>query len=235
VTEEALAPGEQETVAGAHASVVVFLSGDAVQGKYVDGRQRQDAVIRGEVLNEAAGMRIVTNTGHAPLKLVRVEFLTGGNDEIWGMTGLPPNYKVDFEDRHSRTYEIRIAAHAVEPQHTHHDRVIVCLNGAQLEHVLPDGSVQPSTLKTDEVTWRLGQTHTGHNLGDTMWPWNGVTSGTRPSTAPGGPLPASALTTAPGPTPTVRSMIDYQAVNGGAHLGFDYDDVPFEMPAPAVA
>jgi tyrosinase len=75
----------------------------------------------------------------------------------------------------------------------------------------------------------------GHNLGDTMWPWNGVTTGTRPSTAPGGPLPASAITTAPGPTPTVRSMIDYQAVNGGAHLGFDYDDVPFEMPAPAVA
>jgi hypothetical protein len=24
-------------------------------------------------------------------------------------------------------------------------------------------------------------------------------------------------------------------VNGGAHAGFDYDDVPFEMPAAAVA
>ena len=41
VTEEALTPGEQETVAGERPSVVVFLSGDAVQGKYVDGRQRQ--------------------------------------------------------------------------------------------------------------------------------------------------------------------------------------------------
>jgi hypothetical protein len=170
VTEETLAPGEQETVAGEHPSVVVFLGGDAVQGKYVDGRQRQDAVLRGEVLNEAAGRRIVTNTGHAPLKLVRVEFLTAGDGETWGMTGLPPNYKVDFEDRHSRTYEIRIAPHAWEPQHTHHARVVVCLSGAQLEHVLPDGSVQPSTLKTDEVTWRPGQTHTGHNLGDTdLW------------------------------------------------------------------
>jgi hypothetical protein len=169
VTEEALAPGEQETVAGEHASVVVFLSGDAVQGKYVDGRQRQDAVRRGEVLNEAAGRRIVTNTGHAPLKLVRVEFLTAGSDETWGTTGLP-NYKVLFEDQHSRTYEIRIAAHAVEPQHTHHARVVVCLNGAQLEHVLPDGSKQSSTMKTDEVAWREGQTHTGHNLGDTdLW------------------------------------------------------------------
>jgi len=170
VTEETLTPGEQETVAGEHASVVVFLSGDAVQGKYVDGRQRQDAVIRGEVLNEAAGRRMVTNTGHAPLKLVRVEFLTDGSGETWGVTGLPQNYKVDFEDRHSRTYEIRIAAHAVEPQHTHHARVVVCLSGAQLEHVLPDGSKQSSTLKTDEVTWREGQTHTGLNLGDTdLW------------------------------------------------------------------
>jgi len=170
VTEETLTPGEQETVAGEHASVVVFLSGDAVQGKYVDGRQRQDAVQRGETLNEAAGRRIVTNVGKTTLKLVRVEFLMAGSDEIWGMTGLPPNYKVLFEDRHSRTYEIRIAAHAWEPQHTHHARVVVCLNGAQLEHILPDGSKQPSTLKTDEVTWREGQTHTGHNLGDTgLW------------------------------------------------------------------
>jgi hypothetical protein len=170
VTEETLAPGEQESVAGEHASVVVFLSGDAVQGKYVDGRQRQDAVLRGEVLNEAAGRRIVTNVGHTALRLVRVEFLTAGGDDIWGMTGLPPNYKVDFEDGHSRTYEIRIAAHAWEPQHTHHARVVVCLNGAQLEHILPDGSKQSSTLKTDEVAWREGQTHTGHNLGDTdLW------------------------------------------------------------------
>jgi hypothetical protein len=170
VTEETLAPGEQEIVAGEHASVVVFLSGDAVQGKYVDGRQRQDAVLRGEVLNEAAGRRIVTNVGHTALRLVRVEFLTDGSGETWGMTGLPPNYKVDFEDRHSRTYEIRIAPHAGEPQHTHHARVVVCLSGAQLEHVLPDGSKQDSTLKTDEVAWRDEQTHTGRNLGGTdLW------------------------------------------------------------------
>jgi len=170
VTEETLAPGEQETVAGEHPSVVVFLSGDAVQGKYLDGRQRQDSVARGEVLNEAAGKRIVTNTGHAHLRLVRVEFLTEGSGETWGVTGLPPNYKVLFEDQHSRTYEIKIAAHAWEQQHTHHARVVVCLSGAQLEHVLPDGSKQSSTLKTDEVTWRPAQTHTGHNLGDTnLW------------------------------------------------------------------
>jgi hypothetical protein len=32
----------------------------------------------------------------------------------------------------------------------------------------------------------------------------------------------------------VRSMIDYQAVNGGPHLGFDYDDVPFEFAGAAI-
>jgi hypothetical protein len=170
VTEETLAPGEQETVAGEHPSVVVFLNSDGVAAKFADGTVKNAAVDRGEAMNEAAGRRIVTNTGHAPLKLVRVEFLTAGSDETWGMTGLAPNYEVLFEDQHSRTYDIRIAAHAWEPQHTHHARVVVCLSGAQLEHVLPDGSVQPSTLKTDEVAWRLGQTHKGHNLGDTdLW------------------------------------------------------------------
>ena len=48
------------------------------------------------------------------------------------------------------------------------------------------------------------------------------------STAPGGSLAPSPSTTAPGATPRVRAMIDYQAVGGGAPLGFAYDDVPFE-------
>ena len=70
-----------------------------------------------------------------------------------------------------------------------------------------------------------------------MWPWNGVTSATdlsRPPTAPGGGMAASTVTSAPGPTPTVRSMLDYEGVGGGAPLGFDYDDVPFELTEPAV-
>ena len=71
----------------------------------------------------------------------------------------------------------------------------------------------------------------GHNIGDSMWPWNENADPPRPDTSPGGSLAPSALTSAPGPSPTVRAMLDYQAVNGGAHLGFDYDDVPFEMPA----
>ena len=68
----------------------------------------------------------------------------------------------------------------------------------------------------------------GHNLGDTMWPWNGITGGPRPPTAPGGALAQSPCVGAPGPQPRVSDCLDYQGqVNAAACLGFDYDDVPF--------
>jgi tyrosinase len=75
-----------------------------------------------------------------------------------------------------------------------------------------------------------GAARIGHNLNDTMWPWNQDTNAPRPPTAPGGTFPPSALTTVPGPSPTVRAMIDYQGVLPPAgRLGFAYDDVPFEF------
>lgn len=68
----------------------------------------------------------------------------------------------------------------------------------------------------------------GHNLSNTMWPWNGDTTPPRPTSAPGGPLASSAVTSAPAPSPAVHEMIDYQGrVNPANWLGFDYDDVPF--------
>jgi tyrosinase len=68
----------------------------------------------------------------------------------------------------------------------------------------------------------------GHNLADTMWPWNGITGGQRPPTAPGGGLATSPTATAPGPQPRVRDCLDYQgSLNSLARLGFDYDDVRF--------
>ena len=68
----------------------------------------------------------------------------------------------------------------------------------------------------------------GHNLPDTMWPWNGITGGPRPPTAPGGAMAASPCVSAPGPQPRVRDSLDYQgSVNAVSRMGFDYDDVPF--------
>jgi tyrosinase len=68
----------------------------------------------------------------------------------------------------------------------------------------------------------------GHNLSDTMWPWNGVTGGSRPPTAPGGTLASSPGISGPGLHPRVRDLLDYQgAVSAASRMGFDYDDVPF--------
>ena len=69
----------------------------------------------------------------------------------------------------------------------------------------------------------------GHRAADTMWPWNGVTSAPRPPTAPGGNLAGSPVTAAPGATPTVGAMIDFQGAAGAVPLAFAYDDVPFEL------
>ena len=75
-----------------------------------------------------------------------------------------------------------------------------------------------------------GATRIGHNLNDTMWPWNGITTSPRPSTAPGGTMAPSLLTSAPGLKPTVGAMIDYQGVlTPSTRIGADYDDVPFQF------
>jgi tyrosinase len=75
----------------------------------------------------------------------------------------------------------------------------------------------------------------GHKLGDTMWPWNGSTTPPRPNfPPPRGAFPSSPLFSRPGPQPQVRDMIDYQGIHEQGALGFDYDDVPFEMPPAGV-
>jgi tyrosinase len=67
----------------------------------------------------------------------------------------------------------------------------------------------------------------GHNLPDTMWPWNGNAVSPRPPVAPGGILATSPATTAPGGQPRVRDCLDFQGrLNLASRMGFDYDDVP---------
>jgi tyrosinase len=73
-----------------------------------------------------------------------------------------------------------------------------------------------------------GGNRIGHNLPDTMWPWNGAISFPRPPIAPGGALASSPCTAAPGPQPRVRDSLDYQGtISATTRMGFDYDDVPF--------
>ena len=84
---------------------------------------------------------------------------------------------------------------------------------------------QPASFDSNTAS---GGNRIGHNLADSMWPWNGMTGGGRPPTAPGGGLSDSPCVSAPGPQPAVRDSLDYQgALNAASRLGFDYDDVRF--------
>ena len=67
----------------------------------------------------------------------------------------------------------------------------------------------------------------GDAIADTMWPWNGVTGGTRPPTAPGGPLAQLNFSSKPDPSPILGDLIDYIGKTEGNSNHFDYDDVPF--------
>lgn len=170
VMEGTLAPGEQEPMEARLPSMLVYMSAGTVDVKPAVGSARREDVKEGETVFQAAQVGTMKNAGTSALHLVRVEFLGEGSAETWGMTGLSPNYKMLVENRYARAYDIKIPAQTFEPQHTHHDRVVVSLSGAELEHILPDGTHQPSTLKTGEVVWRLGATHIGHNLGHTdLW------------------------------------------------------------------
>lgn len=170
VTEDTLGPGEQEPMEARRPSMVVYMTDGTQETMPVGGTGRKEEVKEGETVFVRAHAGTLKNAGSSELRFVRVSFLGPGNGETWGMTGLPPNYKMLVENRYARAYDIRIKAGAFEPQHTHHDRVVVSLSGAQLEHILPDGTKQPSTLKTGEVVWRPGATHVGHNLGKTdLW------------------------------------------------------------------
>lgn len=168
VTEESLDAGQVEPPLPDLPSMIVYMSDGRV--KTTGAGRTPENVSAGETVFEPAHSGALKNTGAGSLHLVRIQFLTAGADEIWGKAGLAPHYKLLVENRFARAYDIKIPAHTREPLHTHHDRVVVSLSGAKLEHMLPSGEVQPSTLKTGEIVWRRGGTHVGHNLGDTnLW------------------------------------------------------------------
>jgi hypothetical protein len=171
VMEDTLAPGESEVLSTRPPTLMVYMANGVAEFETPDGKaDGGGAVKEGQTVFLPQFTGTIRNAGTIPLRFARVVFLGVGSAETWGMTGLSPNYKMLVENQYARVYDIKILAQTFEPQHTHHDRVVVCLSGAELEHILPDGTKQPSTLKTGEVVWRLGATHIGHNLGHTdLW------------------------------------------------------------------
>ena len=161
---------EIEKIRNSH---VIVVENTVAPGESWSGRAEYPFALvytdNGSVKFAQAGMFIVRNTTSAPLGVVRVEFPGKGSDETWGNTGIP-HYQVVLENRYARIYNIKVAAGTTEPQHTHKDRVVICLSGATLVHTMPDGRSEPATLTTGEIDWRLGATHVGHNTGKTdLW------------------------------------------------------------------
>lgn len=170
VTEVTLAPGETETVTGTHPSVSVFWKAGSLEATRAGENSERIAVAEGQSVFWPAKGHSIKNTGTSDLRYVRTELLGEGKDDVWGKTGLAPDYKLLIENRYARVYDIRIPAHTKEPQHTHHDRVVICFSGATLKHLYPDGHEEPSTLATGQTAWRGGGTHIGQNLGNTdLW------------------------------------------------------------------
>jgi len=170
VTEETLVPGESAPLPSARPNIVVYFSGDEVEAARAEGKGAKEAIRRGETVFEPAGTKTLKNIGSSELRYVRIEFLTPGKQETWGKTGLSANYNILVENRYVRAYDIRFPPHSYEPLHTHRDRVIICLSGATLEHVLPGGQKQPSSLRAGEILWSPEATHAGHNMGSTeLW------------------------------------------------------------------
>ncbi|HEX3731137.1 MAG TPA: hypothetical protein VHV47_15100 [Opitutaceae bacterium] len=162
VYEEALAAGQREAPSAGISSVTIFLTDGRIR---LGGDSR--AVKRGEVIYRDAVDGPITAAAAGAIRLVRIELKGAPSAETWGQAGLPSNYRIVAETPYVRAYDVRIPAGASEPLHTHHDRVVVCLSGAQLRHELPDGRTQASTMQTGQIAWRQGQTHVGHNIGAT--------------------------------------------------------------------
>jgi hypothetical protein len=161
--EEDLKPGEKIAVSGAKPALILYLVGGTLEVTRPAETPITVETKSGTVQFESSGIQAARNGGSFPLRILRVEFSGQGSPEHWGAAGLSSHYKVLLENNYVRVYDIFIPAASNEPQHTHKDRIVVCLSGAELTHLFPDGKAEVSTLKTGEVVWRKGSTHIGQN------------------------------------------------------------------------
>jgi hypothetical protein len=170
VFEERLRPGQALPLRGDLPSVSVYFEGGELETQSPGGAPRKESVRRGAALFQPPGGRTVKNLGTSEIRWVRIDLVGSGSQESWDRRGLPPRYQLLFENQHVRAYDIRMVQGGSEPLHTHQDRVVVCLNGAELVHRMPDGRQESSSLKTGEIAWRRGSTHVGQNVGDSdLW------------------------------------------------------------------
>jgi len=161
--EDNLAPGEKIPGSSGKPELLLYLADGKLEVTPGRGRRTVVEAKSGKVNFEQVGIREIRNAAQAQLRILRVDFNTQGSAERWGRTGLSSHYRVLLENDVVRVYDIFIPANSNEPQHTHQNRIVACLSGAELTHLFPDGRTEVSSLKTGEVVWRQGSTHIGQN------------------------------------------------------------------------
>jgi hypothetical protein len=163
VWEDDLEAGEAVPASAGRPALMVYLSYGRLDVFSQGATPTKVDAKPGKLRFETTGFREIRNSDSSPLRLLRIEFPDRGSPERWGRSGLSSHYQVLFENDLVRVYDIFIPANSNEPQHTHKERVVACLSGAELTHLFPDGRTEISTLKTGEVVWRKGSTHIGQN------------------------------------------------------------------------
>lgn len=161
--EDSLKPGEKIESSSAKPALLLCLGDGRLEVTPHGGKRTVLDTKAGKVKFEPAGVDEIRNASQSELRILRVGFNEQGSSERWGRTGLSSHYTVLLENDLVRVYDIFIPANSNEPQHTHKNRIVVCLSGAELTHLFPDGRTEVSTLKTGEVVWRKGSTHIGQN------------------------------------------------------------------------
>src|SRR3954454_20662631 len=161
--EESLKPGEKVSATSEKPTLLLYLTAGTVDVARQGAARTKIQTKPVEIEFEPAGFERISKSGSSPLRVLRVEFRGQGSQEHLGRAGLSFHYKVRLENQWARVYDIFIPRKSNEPQHTHRDRIVVCLSGAELTHLFPDGRTELSTLRTGEIVWRKGSTHIGQN------------------------------------------------------------------------
>jgi hypothetical protein len=164
--ESKLEPGEKLQSSSDEPTLLLYLGEGTLDLSSREGTKARVKTQPGKVRFDPHGVTEIRNGGSSALPIVRVEFKSTGSRDHWGSTGLSSHYKVLLENEYVRVYDIVIPAETNEPQHTHRDRIVVCLFSAELTHLFADGKTETSSLKTGEIVWRKGSTHIGQNHSD---------------------------------------------------------------------
>lgn len=202
--------------------VVTFTPANPLRTWSVDGRP---GIVRGPFFNtQTSAAR--SDTGSPVLAEAAISAHTGTQAQLPGLIESNPHGRAHVSFR-GYIHDIETAAR--DPLfymlHCNVDRLWAKWQWIRDRY----DTASPATFPFLGNAMQPNSTTVGHNLLDTMWPWNNVTSPPRPNIAPRQPFPDSPVTAAPGKKPNVGTMIDYQGrADPRRQLGFDYDDVPYE-------